>query len=372
MAIRKIRNWWWIDIRHNHTRYRKRSPENSKAGAEAYEATIRQKLARGDSLALAPPDRKQEERRQKFKDFAWQWFDTYAKTNNKFSEVQRKRSALQRHLIPFFGQTPLDRVDTQLVEHYKSRKICERLANKTVNNHLTVLSSCLRTAQDWFDIPKMPKMKRLNTPPLQIDFLSQEESDLLLAHSSGLYRDIILMALKAGLRRGELIALSWSDINWSNKTLTVRHSWCEASQSVDTPKSNRERHIPLTDDLHAMLLRRKRAAGFVFVNEKGHRFQVKWFSHELRKACQRAGIQAITCHTLRHTFASHLAMAGASLKAIQELLGHANIEMTMRYAHLAPSSLRQTVKLLEPDERMFGDFGQPVGNAEYEPVRSFV
>src|SRR5258705_5339429 len=121
-----------------------------------------------------------------------------------------------------------------------------------------------------------------------------------------------------------------------------------------------------------MLLRRKQVAGPVFLDEKGRRFNAKKLNAEIRKACKRARIREITCHTLRHTFASHLVMAGASLKAIQELLGHSNIQMTMRYAHLTPSSLRQTVKLLEPDERMFGDFGQPVGNAECEPVRSFV
>src|SRR6266478_312817 len=275
MAVRKIKNSWWVDFRHADVRYRKRSPANSKAGAEDYEATIRQKLSRGESLGLAPPDKKQEERKQTFKEFAWKWLETYAKTNNKFSEIMRKRYTLQRHLIPFFGQTPLDRVDTQLVEQYKSRKISEGLANKTVNNHLTVLSSCLRTAQDWFDIPKIPKMKQLKMPPLQIDFLSQDESDLLLAHSSGVYHEIIFMALKTGLRRGELIALDWSDINWNNKTLTVRHSWSEASKSLDTPKSNRERHIPLTDDLCAMLLRRKHAIGFVFTDEEGHRVRVK-------------------------------------------------------------------------------------------------
>jgi integrase len=139
-------------------------------------------------------------------------------------------------IIPFFGHTPLDRLDTQLVEQYKSRKISEGLTNKTVNNHLTVLSSCLRTAQDWLDITRIPKMIRLKTAPPKVDFLSQEECDLLLSHSSGFFHDIILMALKTGLRRGELIALSWSDINWSNQTLTVRHSWCEASRSVGTTK----------------------------------------------------------------------------------------------------------------------------------------
>src|ERR1700722_3016814 len=67
----------------------------------------------------------------------------------------------------------------------------------------------------------------------------------------------------------------------------------------------------------------------------------------LWRACSRAGISRITWHVLRHTFASHLAMRGAPLKAVQELLGHASIEMTMRYAHLSPQVGRQAVALLD-------------------------
>jgi site-specific recombinase XerD len=66
--------------------------------------------------------------------------------------------------------------------------------------------------------------------------------------------------------------------------------------------------------------------------------------------CRKAGLLEIGWHTLRHTFASHLAMRGAPLKAIQELLGHATIQMTMRYAHLAPEISREPVRLLDANE----------------------
>jgi site-specific recombinase XerD len=81
--------------------------------------------------------------------------------------------------------------------------------------------------------------------------------------------------------------------------------------------------------------------------------EIKW---PLWRACKKAGLRFVGWHVLRHTFASHLAMRGAPLKAIQELLGHATIMMTMRYAHLAPEIAREAVCLLDG----FGDRGKTV------------
>src|SRR5262249_44839359 len=336
---------------------------------EAYEATLRQKLARGEPLDFCQPDGKQNEKHQKFEVFAWHWFETYVRTNHKFVEIRNKKVALQTNLIPFFGDTPIDKISTLQVERYKSLRLSEGLVNKTINNHLIVLGKCLRDAQEWLDLQKIPKIKKLKVPPQKIDFLTQQESNLLLANTRGVWREIIFTALKTGLRRGELKALNWSDINWHNKTLTVRHSWCESKKGLDTPKSNRERQIPLTEELHSMLGCRKKDTGPVFLDETGKSFSTKKLNDEIAAACRRAGIKVVTCHILRHTFASLLIMAGASLKAVQELLGHTNIQITMRYAHLAPSSLREAVALLETrNEPTLQFFGQPVGNTRQTPL----
>ncbi len=69
--------------------------------------------------------------------------------------------------------------------------------------------------------------------------------------------------------------------------------------------------------------------------------------HPLWRACRRAGLRRIGWHVLRHTFASHLVMRGVPLKAVQELMGHATIDMTMRYAHLSPHVAREAVKVLD-------------------------
>jgi len=368
MTVRKIQKSWRVDIKHNHVRYRRKSPENSKSGAQAYEALLRQKLARGEPLDVAEPDEKQKEREQKFEAFAWKWFDIHVRNNNKHSEISHKKYILRGNLVPFFGKTPIERINTLQVEQYKAKKIGKGLSAKTVNNHLTVLSSCLRTAQDWFDLKKLPKMKKLKAPPPETVFLSHEECVRLLANSNGVWREIIFTALKTGLRQGELRALQWEDIDWENKILTVRRSWCEYKKGFVTPKSNRERHIPLTNELYEMLLLRRQATGDIFIDERNQRFDGKTLNQKMIGACKKAGTKEITCHALRHTFASHLAMAGASLKAIQELLGHSNIQTTMRYAHLSSSTLREAVGLLEKVGGVPTHPGHYRGTPEKHPI----
>ena len=104
MAVRKIKNSWWVDFRADYIRYRKRSPENSKAGAEAYEANLRQKLARGERIDKVVQE---PEQGRLFRDFAWQWFKEYVETNNKPSEQRNKRHILHASLVPIFGQMPV-------------------------------------------------------------------------------------------------------------------------------------------------------------------------------------------------------------------------------------------------------------------------
>src|SRR5262249_24480479 len=164
MEVRKIKNSWWIDFRHNHTRYRKRSPENSKAGAEAYEAVIRQKLARGEEIVSSKEINKQKEQNQSFEKFAWTWFSSYVVANNKPSAIENKRSILKTTLIPSFGHIPIGQINTMKVEQFKSKMISEGLANKSINNYLTVLNTCIKAAEEWIGLKSVPKIKLLKTP----------------------------------------------------------------------------------------------------------------------------------------------------------------------------------------------------------------
>ncbi|MCX6796755.1 MAG: tyrosine-type recombinase/integrase [Candidatus Falkowbacteria bacterium] len=358
MAIRKIKDSWWVDIRFNRKRYRRKSPEDSKLGAKAYETMLHNKLLRSESIEPEPvkvPVRKEEE--QGFDKFAWQWFEIYVKNNNKISEINGKRSTLKTHLVPFFSSTPLSSITGFQIEKYKSKKLKEGLSKKTVNNHLTVLNKCMRSAQEWFDMLRIPRISKMKTPPTKFSFFTNEESQQILK-CAGDWHAMIMIALRTGLRLGELRGLMWEDINWETKVLSVKRSIFR--NQIVPPKSNKDRHLPLTDELFSLLSDLRKKKGYVFTDpDSGNFLEENRPRRALIKIYEQAGLKPSGWHAFRHTFASHLTMAGAPLKAVQELLGHSNIQTTMRYAHLSPSTLKDAMNLLDHSGKE--NFGHQMG-----------
>lgn len=148
---------------------------------------------------------------------------------------------------------------------------------------------------------------------------------------------LVLVALNTGLRRGELLALEWRSVNLPGKLLTV-----EAGNA----KSSKARHLPLNAEASDVLERwRKQSTGkLVFPGAEGERMghvNTSWDS-----LTTAAKLSDFRFHDLRHDFASKLVMAGVDLNTVRELLGHADLKMTLRYAHLAPEKLAAAVALL--------------------------
>lgn len=361
MTVRIIKGSWWVDLRAGPIRYRKRSPENTRSGALAFEASLRTKLARGESIERVRTGSMQRD--QTFGQFAWRWFEDYVVPNNKFSEQRAKKGILKRTLIPYFGMMPIREITTHEIERYKARLVKDGISNKTIRNRLTVLRKCLECAYEWLQLPNSPpRFKWPKCHSARTDYLSPEECELLLSHAEGVVYEMILTALRTGMRQGELKGLQWSSIDWQNRSVAIRHSYCDVRKTLDSPKSNRERHIPLDVDVCELLHRRKKTTGYVFTDGASKPFNSPRINLRLARVCEQVGLRKITWHILRHTFASHLAMRGTPLNVVQTLLGHASITTTLRYAHVAPSTLRTAIDMLNPKRMLDADFGQPVGN----------
>ena len=360
MSARKIKKSWWIDIRFQDERIRKRSPENTKAGAEAYEALVRSRLGRGEPLE-AP----KKTVTQAFGVFAEEWFNMHVVTNNKPSTQCSSRMILDGHLIGFFGGKSLDAVTAEEIERYKASKLQTGLSPKTVNNHLAVLGKCLKTAVEWNRIPFAPRLRLLKAPPQKFDFLGSVESARLTASfSDSHWQAMAICAIRSGMRMGELLGLRWEDVDFERRQLSVRRSIVRGV--VASPKSNKARHIPLAEDLLEVLAGLRPKSGYVFQQTNGEPMTRGMAWRAIQTACKGAGLRLIGWHVLRHTFASQLASEGVSIQIIQTLLGHSDMKMTMRYAHLAPSTLRGAIDVLQAAEkREIEKFRQPVGNQPF-------
>ncbi|WP_373691542.1 tyrosine-type recombinase/integrase [Hyalangium versicolor] len=351
-------------------RVTKVSPVQTRRGAEQYERELRHALLNGTF-----GKEKKSEDRVTLAEFAAR-FLTYSENNNKHSSVVSKRQILDDHLLPFFGEMALASIGPAEIEDFKAamrkkrsaaraRKEAPTLAAirkradvlpkplslKTINNVLSALSKLLNLAEEQKVIQQAPRVKLFGKlPKPKFDFLTFEEAERLIDAAEPEWRVLLLVALKTGLRQGELIGLQWADLDLSRGVLTVRRSIWRGVEGL--PKGGRERTLELPQSAVDALKGHRHLRGrFVFCQDDGQPLTAGKMESPLRRTLKRAGIGReegrIGWHDLRHTYGSHLAMRGVPLKVIQELMGHATIEMTERYAHLSPDTRREAVGVLD-------------------------
>jgi integrase len=227
---------------------------------------LRQELSRG-----CPTDNVSED--QTFETFARDWFNDYVVPNNKYSEQRTKKYLLGAHLIPFFGKLRVGDITSHHIEQFKSQQVRRGASNKAIKNQLTILNKCLKTGYEWLRLEGAPpKIKWPKCTSCRTEYLSPDECELLLANAEGIVRDMLLTALRTGMRQGEIRGLQWSSVDWQNQSVAVRHSRCDYSKALESTKNNRERHVPLDLDLYEVLYKRKQASGYVFTDATSQPF----------------------------------------------------------------------------------------------------
>lgn len=317
-------------------------------------------------------------------DFSERFIENYAKANRqKHSSVVAKESILKHHLRPFLGSRQLDAITNEDVQALKKR-LSDKSA-KTVNNVLSVLGKMLKVAVEWDEIATLPcKVRLLKTQSKEMTFYEHEELSRLVhaaAKVDARAELVVLLGADAGLRVGEMLALEWGDIDLKRGKLTVcRNSWRGV---LGSPKGGRSRRVPLSERLLRRLddTRHLRGPRVLYrdpePNEKAPRPIDPWQLRDWMERAQRlAGISTGEVfkgkhrgsrdrgrlHVLRHSFCSHLAMAGVPIRAIQELAGHQHITTTLRYMHLAPSATTTAIQQLELARAAAGATGTEQGN----------
>jgi integrase len=374
-------------------RERRDVPVSSRSDAQRY-ADARQSvlLARGRAAFLAA----------KVPTLAKFWprmvRDHYRAERKKPSTIDAVESIFTNHLAGPLGARPLDSITNADVAALKSALAGK--GAKTVNNIVSVLSRTLRCAVDWGVLGTMPcKVRLLKVSDSAALWYERADYRRLVdaAKMIGTHVHVlVLLAGDAGLRRGELQALKWTDLDFERRLVHVQRAFWRDHEGV--PKGGRSRIVYMTPELAAALEAHGSIRGErVLVSEQGNgrasnRTVRHWMGAAIRKAglpveaikhrepknpfdaapCKRCkgtlrrtirrGVRmtslCVTCerrrraegegpiHRLRHTFCSHLAAAGAPASAIQELAGHADLKTTQRYVHLAPGLRSEPIAAL--------------------------
>jgi integrase len=247
-------------------------------------------------------------------------------------------------LIEKFGNLQLRKFDIVIVEQLQTDLIAKGLKNSSCNKVLNILKHMFTKAAEWDMVEsevlkRIRKVKLLRDEGKRLRYLSSEECQALVNSSEHFLKPIVVTALNTGMRKGEILGLKWDQVD-------LRHGFI----LLDMTKNGERKEIPINKTLEALFLDknliRRLDIPYMFYNQDTSK-PYKDLKRPFLRACKKAGIRDFHFHDLRHTFASHLVMAGVDLTTVKELLGHKDIKMTLRYAHLAPAHKVKAVDILD-------------------------
>lgn len=297
--------------------------------------------------------------------FAGFWVKRYAPTlTNKKSVIEEKAIHFANHLEPALGNLRLAAIGPETLENLKAALVkTKKLSEKTARNVFATLRKALVSAVEWQELAALPKFPKFKVEDAEWDHLVQDEVEQLLAAARDDHdRTLLHFALKTGARAGELLSAQWDDVDWKAPQLRFRRS--RTRGETGSTKSKRHRSVPLSpqllDELRS-LQSESRGRSLIFAGPDGKPLRIGQLHECLWRTLKRAGLRKIRWHDLRHSYASNLAAAGVPILQVQQWLGHSSIQMTMRYAHLAPGGNLHLVSVL--DGAKSPPIGKPVAKA---------
>lgn len=287
------------------------------------------------------------------------WFIAHRKSGQKTIDH------INRCFTVSFGNMLLNELTPSFTDNWRTQRLNKGKSKETVNRDIATLKSALTKAVLWGLIEKHPleKFKLLKSDrSIKVRYLARDEEvrlrDALLSRETRIkneresgnkwrksrnqellpdirhltfadhLRPMILLSINTGMRRGELFSLKWSNINFEQAMLTIDGAYA---------KSGKTRHIPLNSEALSVLKswrKQTNTIDLVFPSKDGNQFNNN--KKSWKNILTEAKITKFRWHDMRHHFASKLVMAGVDLNTVRELLGHAEMTMTLRYAHLAP------------------------------------
>ncbi len=315
---------------------------------------------------------------------------TVAEFGARFLEFQKARTkpltqvqqnaTIHQHLIPKHGRKRLDEFDKNKIDDLVTAWATNSKP-KTINTRLGTIRRMLSLAVEWNFLARIPKVQFLREDDDTPRFLTDAEARSLVEKAEPQWQSMMIVALRTGLRVGELRGLQWGDIDFARRVLEVKRTDPgRRTMEATSPKGKRSRTVPLTNDaiealrgidadrrksndwIWPALLKRAKETRSRARSEKG-----AWAA--ITRAAKKAKLTDVGWHTLRHTYASALVMRGVPIRHIQKWLGHASVKETEKYSHLSPDAGHDAVNALDvplaPDQlRQTATKSLPEGDRE--------
>lgn len=267
--------------------------------------------------------------------------DEYLKWCERQRSFRSKKGFIAQ-LKESFGNIQLRHLNTKLLEQFQTERTQKGNKPATVNRLMATIKHCIHKGYQWEmlseeTLKRVRQVKLLEENNRRLRYLSQPECQALINNCQGNTKATVVMALNTGMRKGEILGLKWDQVD-------LRHGFILLKET----KNGERREIPINETLRGALQRILRRVDIPYVfydSSTGQPYQD--IKRSFNTALRRAGIRDFRFHDLRHTFASHLVMAGIDITTVSRLLGHKSLTMTLRYSHLAPSHMVKAVDILD-------------------------
>lgn len=257
--------------------------------------------------------------------------------------VEKTQKAFQSAFGKFMD-FQLSAITAWEVEKWRNKRLADGIKPATTNRQLNLIKGCLSRAVEWevIDSHDLQKVKAQTVDNAKVRYLSKDEEyrlrESLAKFDIKHLTTIVILAINTGMRKGEILSLNWNDVNLENKVLTV---------DFQNAKSGNTRHIPLNTQAFNVLNDWQKLSGNIgYVFKDSNQQRIVDFRYDWAALLEDASITNFRFHDLRHHFASKLVMASVDLNTVRELLGHSDLKMTLRYAHLAPEHKAAAVNLI--------------------------
>ena len=296
------------------------------------------------------------------------WFENVAKIKVRPSSHQTYKGYIDNHIKPSIGNIPLEKLTTMdlqkfyrklltkgIMERIESKDQPKGLSAKTVRNINQVISSAMDLAvaqkiilnnpTDSCELPKVKHKEMQTVPAEQLSAFLEE------AKRSGVY-EMYYIELATGLRRGELLGLKWSDIDWKNGIIKVRRQVARVNgEIVEAPlkTKNSYRAVSISPQAIEVLREQKCKTNdtYVFPSPIGGPISPDSVNNMLKRVLERAGIPKVRFHDLRHTFATIALQNGVDIKTVSGMLGHFSAGFTLdTYAHVTTSAQKEAAQTM--------------------------